>query len=165
MTKTTEKKGEAAKGGERRVLVSNRKARHDYEILDTIEAGISLVGTEVKSIRDGKVNLGDAYATIENGELWLLNLHISPFPQAHQFNHDPLRRRRLLMHRRQIDRLEGRVLEKGFTLIPLAVTLVNGRVKIDIGVCRGKKLYDKRESTKERDAKREMDRARRGGER
>ena len=161
MSRKTPNKTEAQKGGDRRVLVSNRKARHDYEILDTIEAGIELVGTEVKSIRAGKVNLGDAYAAIEKGEAWLHNMHISPFPQAHQFNHETLRKRRLLLHRRQIDRLEGKVQEKGFTLIPLAVTLVKNRVKIDIGVCRGKKLYDKRESTKERDAQREMDRARR----
>ncbi|MCA9758648.1 MAG: SsrA-binding protein SmpB [Candidatus Eisenbacteria bacterium] len=165
MANKQQKKTDPQKNADRRVLVSNRKARHDYEILDTIEAGIELVGTEVKSIRDGKVNLGDSYAAIEQGQAWLISMHVSPFPQANQFNHEPLRKRRLLLHRRQIDKLEQRVQEKGFTLIPLAVTLVKNRVKIDIGVCRGKKLYDKRESTKERDARREMDRARREAQR
>jgi SsrA-binding protein len=161
----TPNKTDPSKGHDRRVLVSNRKARHDYEILDTIEAGIELVGTEVKSIRAGLVNLGDAYASIDGGEAWLYNMHINPFPQANQFNHEPLRKRKLLLHRRQIDRLESKVQEKGFTLIPLAVTMVKNKIKIDLGVCRGKKLYDKRESTKERDAKRDMDRARREAQR
>ncbi len=162
MAKKQKKKSSGSDSNpDRRVLVSNRKARHNYEILDTVETGIVLVGTEVKSIRDGKVNMGDAYASVERGEVWLHSMHISPFPQAHQFNHEPMRKRKLLLHRRQIDKLASRVEEKGLTLIPLAVTLVRNKVKIDIGVCRGKKQFDKRETTKQKDAKREMDRARR----
>jgi SsrA-binding protein len=146
---------------EKRVLANNRKARHDYHVIDTIEAGIALQGTEVKSIRAGKVNLGDSYAVVEDGEAWLVQLHVSPYDPAHQFNHDPLRRRKLLLHRPQIRRLIGKVREKGLTLIPLAIVLVRGRVKIELGLCRGKRLYDKREATAKRDAQREMDRARR----
>lgn len=147
---------------ERRVLVQNRKARHDYHVLETIEAGLVLVGTEVKSIRDGKASMGDAYATIEGGEAWLVQMHISPYPQGNQFNHDPLRKRKLLLHARQIRKLQSKMQEKGLTLIPLALVLVKNKVKVELGLCRGKRLYDKREATKERDVRREMDRARRG---
>ena len=149
-------------GSDRRVLIQNRKARHDYHVLETIEAGLVLVGTEVKSVRDGKVNMGDAYGTIEGGEAWLLQMHISPYPQGNQFNHEPLRKRKLLLHARQIRRLEAKVQEKGLTLIPLALVLVKNKVKVELGMCRGKRLYDKREATRERDLRREMDRARRG---
>lgn len=148
--------------GDRRVLIQNRKARHDYHIIETIEAGLVLVGTEVKSVRDGKASMGDAYATIEGGEAWLVQMHISPYPQGNQFNHEPLRRRKLLLHGRQIRKLESKVQEKGLTLIPLSLVLVKNKVKVELGVCRGKRLYDKREATKERDVRREMDRARRG---
>jgi SsrA-binding protein len=157
--KTTSKN---ATDGDRRVLIQNRKARHDYHIIETIEAGLVLVGTEVKSVRDGKASMGDAYATIEGGEAWLVQMHISPYPQGNQFNHEPLRRRKLLLHGRQIRKLESKVQEKGLTLIPLSLVLVKNKVKVELGVCRGKRLYDKREATKERDVRREMDRARRG---
>jgi len=150
---------------ERRVLVANRKARHDYEILETIEAGVALVGTEVKSLRDGRANLGDAYAQIEKGEAWLLQLHISPYAQGNQFNHDPLRRRKLLLHKNQIRRLLTKVQEKGLTLVPLALVLVKNRVKVDIAVARGKRQYDKREATQKRESQREIERAMRERER
>lgn len=150
---------------DRRILVANRKARHDYEILETIEAGVALVGTEVKSLRDGRANLGDAYAQIEGGEAWLVQLHISPYAQGNQFNHDPLRRRRLLLHKNQIRRLQTKVQEKGLTLVPLALVLVKNRVKVDIAVARGKRQYDKREATQKRESQREMERAMRERER
>lgn len=144
---------------DRRVLVANRKARHDYEILETIEAGIALVGTEVKSLRDGRANLGDAYAQIEGGEAWLLQLHISPYVQGNQFNHEPLRKRKLLLHKNQIRRLLTKVQEKGLTLVPLALVLVKNKVKVDLAVARGKRQYDKREATQKRESEREMERA------
>jgi SsrA-binding protein len=144
---------------DRRVLIANRKARHNYEILETVEAGMALVGTEVKSLRAGKANMGDSYAQIEKGEAWLISLHISPYTQAHQFNHDPLRRRRLLLHKHQIRRLRAKTEEKGLTLIPLALVLVNNRVKVELGLARGKKLYDKREAKARQDADREVQRA------
>lgn len=150
---------------DRRILVANRKARHDYEILETIEAGVALVGTEVKSLRDGRANLGDAYAQIAGGEAWLVQLHISPYAQGNQFNHDPLRRRRLLLHKNQIRRLQTKVQEKGLTLVPLALVLVKNRVKVDIAVARGKRQYDKREATQKRESQREMERAMRERER
>jgi len=161
MAKKKTKKKATAAPSDRRVLVKNRKARHNYEIVDTIECGIVLVGTEVKSIRDGKVSMGDGYGSIERGEMWLVQMHITAYDAASSFNHDPLRKRKLLLHRREINRLESKVAEQGFTLIPLAVTMVKNRVKIDMGLCRGKKMYDKRETNKERDAKREMERAKR----
>ena len=150
---------------ERRVLLANRKARHDYDILETIEAGLALVGTEVKSLRAGKANLGDSYGVIENGEAWLLQLHISPYAQAHQFNHDPLRRRKLLLHRAQIRRLRAKVVEKGLTLIPLALVLVNNHVKVELALGRGKRLYDKREAAAKKETRREVERAVRERER
>lgn len=145
-----------------RLLLANRKARHEYEILDKVEAGLVLLGTEIKSIRDNHVSMGDAYAVIEGDEAWLLQLHISPYPKAHQFNHEPLRKRKLLLHKSEIKRLRTKVLEKGLTLIPLDLHLKGGKVKVELGVCRGKKLHDKRAVSAERDAAREMDRARRG---
>lgn len=144
-----------------RLLVSNRKARHEYMVLDTLEAGLVLLGTEVKSIRENRVAIGDAYAAIENGEVWLHQMNISPFPQANLMNHEPLRKRKLLLHRREIERLRTKIQEKGLTLIPLSLTLVKNRVKIELGLCRGKKLFDKREVAAKRDADREMARARR----
>jgi len=145
-----------------RLLLANRKARHEYEVIDKVEAGLVLLGTEIKSIRDHRVNMGDAYATIENDEAWLLQLHISPYPQAHQFNHDPLRKRKLLLHKNEIRRLRTKVLEKGLTIIPLDLHMKDNRVKVLLGVCRGKKLHDKRATAAERTASREIDRARRG---
>ncbi|WP_027364937.1 SsrA-binding protein SmpB [Desulfotruncus alcoholivorax] len=140
--------------------IANRKARHEYHIEETYEAGISLKGTEVKSIRAGKANLQDSFARVENGELVLYNMHISPYEQGNQFNHEPKRPRKLLMHKREIMRLYGQTREKGFALIPLkAYFKENGKVKIELALARGKKKYDKREDIAARDAKREMDRA------
>ncbi|MFY9312919.1 MAG: SsrA-binding protein SmpB [Tepidanaerobacteraceae bacterium] len=143
-----------------RVLVTNRKARHDYHVLETFEAGIALVGTEVKSLREGKGNLKDSFAKVENGELFLYNMHISPYEKGNIFNRDPLRTRKLLMHKKQINRLAGRVQEKGLTLIPLKVYL-NERdlVKVELALAKGKAIYDKREDIKRRDAKREVEKA------
>jgi SsrA-binding protein len=150
---------------DRRVLIANRKARHNYEILEVVEAGLALVGTEVKSLRAGKANLGDSYASIEQDEAFLFSLHISPYTQGNQFNHDPLRKRKLLLHKNQIRRLKAKTEEKGLTLIPLALVLVKNRVKVDLGLARGKKLFDKRESQARHDAEREMQRARRESDR
>lgn len=149
---------------ENRVLIANRKARHNYEILETIEAGLVLVGTEVKSLRDGKANLGDSYAVIEKGEAFLVQLHISAYTQANQFNHDPLRKRKLLLHKAQIRRLKAKTEEKGLTLVPLALLLVRNKVKVELGLGRGKKLYDKREAKAKADADRELQRIRRDKE-
>ncbi|NER33037.1 MAG: SsrA-binding protein SmpB [Oscillatoria sp. SIO1A7] len=143
-----------------KILSDNRQARFKYEILETYEAGIELKGTEVKSIRAGKLNLRDGYALIRNGEAWLLNVHISPFEQASQyFNHDPRRTRKLLLHRQEIRKLIGKIEQKGLTLVPLKVYLKRGWVKVAIGLAKGKKLYDKREDLKRQDDKRAMERA------
>ncbi len=143
-----------------KIATENRKARHDYFIEETCEAGIALTGTEVKSLRLGKANLRDAHARVEQGELLLVNAHISPYDQGNRFNHDPLRTRKLLLHRAEIIRLQSKVKEKGLTLIPLKIYFTErGLAKVEIGLARGKKLYDKREDIAERDAKREMDRA------
>ncbi|MDN5332504.1 MAG: SsrA-binding protein [Tepidanaerobacteraceae bacterium] len=143
-----------------RDLVTNRKARHDYHILETYEAGIALAGTEVKSLREGKANLKDSFARVEKGELYLYNMHISPYEKGNIHNKDPLRPRKLLMHRKEIDRLYGLVKEKGVTLIPLRVYLnERGLVKVELAVAKGKTLYDKREDIKRRDAQREMEKA------
>jgi SsrA-binding protein len=136
-----------------RDLAVNRKARHDYFIEEVFEAGLALTGTEVKSIRAGKVNLKDSYAHIDKGELLLYNMHISPYEQGNRFNHDPLRTRKLLMHKREIMRLLGYVKEKGFALVPLKLYLnERGRVKVELALARGKKLYDKRDDIAKRDA-------------
>lgn len=143
-----------------KIIAENRKARHDYTIHDTFETGIALVGTEVKSLRAGKANLKDAYAAItKSGEIFLYNMHISPYEQGNQFNHEPLRDRRLLMHRNEINKLIGKTKEKGFTLVPLKLYFVHGLVKVELALAVGKKLYDKRQSIAERSAKRDMDRA------
>jgi SsrA-binding protein len=140
--------------------IVNRKARHEYHIDDTYEAGIALSGTEIKSIRAGKANLQDSYARIENGELVLYNMHISPYEQGNRFNHEPKRPRKLLMHKREIMRLFGQTREKGFSLIPLKVYFKNGKwAKVELALARGKKQYDKREDIAARDAQRDMDRA------
>ncbi|MCX7841966.1 MAG: SsrA-binding protein SmpB [Clostridia bacterium] len=141
-----------------KVVSQNKKARHDYFIEQTLEAGIVLSGTEVKSVRQGKVNLKDSYAAIEHGEVILYGMHISPYEQGSIFNKDPLRDRKLLLHRYEINRLVGLVQQKGLTLVPLQVYLKRGKVKIELGVGKGKKLYDKRDDIAERDAKREIDR-------
>ena len=143
-----------------KIVSDNRQARYLYEILETHEAGIELVGTEVKSIRAGKVNLRDGYAFIKNGEVWLSNVHISPYQATGQyFNHDPLRIRKLLLHRKEINKLIGQTEQKGLTLVPLKMYLKKGRVKVAIGLGRGKKLHDKRETAKKRDDQRAMARA------
>lgn len=142
-----------------KILSTNRKAYHDYHIEETYEAGIALTGTEIKSVRAGSINLRDSYAQVKNGELWLMNVHIAPYEPASRQNVDPYRDRKLLMHRREIMRLFGRVQEKGFTLVPLKVYLKKNRAKVEIGLARGKKQYDKREAISKRDAAREIARA------
>ncbi len=141
-----------------KVAATNRKARHDYYILENYEAGIELAGTEVKSIRAGRVNLKDAFCQVKNGELFLYNMHISPYEQGNIFNKDPMRDRRLLMHKKEIRKLHAAVQQDGFALVPLSLYFKDSRVKVEVGVCKGKKLYDKRSSMAERDSKREMDR-------
>lgn len=145
--------------GEGKVLAQNRKASHDYIILDTIEAGMVLTGTEIKSIRKAKINLKDGYASIRNGEVFLQNVHISPFEQGNIFNHDPLRTRKLLLHKKQIKYLIEETKTTGVTLVPLKVYLKNGVAKVLIGLAKGKKSYDKRDALKQKDMKREIDRA------
>lgn len=140
-------------------VTENRKARHEYHIMETFEAGIALFGTEVKSLRAGKANLQDSFARVDNGELMLYNMHISPYEQGNQFNHEPKRPRRLLMHKREIMRLLGKTREKGLALIPLKVYFKNGWAKVELALARGKKLYDRREDMAAKDARREMDRA------
>jgi SsrA-binding protein len=142
-----------------KIISTNRKARHDYHVEETYEAGIVLKGTEVKSVRNARVNLKDSYARIENGEMYLYNMHISPYEQGNRFNHDPLRVRKLLMHKIEISRLYGKITEKGYALIPLKIYLTKGLVKLELGLARGKKLYDKRRDIAEHDSKREMERA------
>lgn len=144
-----------------RDITVNRRAFHDYHIDDRFEAGIALVGSEVKSLRDGRANLSDAYARFIGDELWLIGAHVSPYGPASLFGHDPKRDRKLLMHRRELDRLAGKVNEKGYTLVPLRLYWKEGRAKVEIGLARGKKQYDKRQAIKERDERREMERARR----
>lgn len=142
-----------------KIIAQNRKARHDYFIEETYEAGIVLVGTEVKSVRQGNVNLRDSYAVVKDGEVFLYNMHISPYEKGNIFNRDPLRTRKLLLNRREIDKLAGYVQQKGYTLVPLKVYLKRGWVKIELAVARGKKSYDKRQSIAKRDAQREIERA------
>lgn len=140
-------------------LAENRKARHDYFVEETIESGIALVGTEVKSIRSGKCNIKDAYADVYNGEVFIKNMHISPYEQGNIFNVDPLRERKLLLHKAEIYRLVGLTQRDGYTLIPLSLYLKEGKVKVALGVCKGKKNYDKRDSMIEKAQKRDIDRA------
>ena len=144
---------------EDRVIATNRRARHEYEILETLEAGLVLRGTEVKSLRDGQVNFKDSYVTVRNGEPWLLGCHIAPYSHGTDANHDPERDRKLLLHRKEISRLTGKVAERGLTLIPLRLYFKGGRAKLEIGLARGKKLHDKRSALRERETKREMDKA------
>ena len=146
------------KGGVK-VVARNKKARHDYTIEETYEAGIVLTGTEIKSVRAGKVNLQDSYARIKDGEVFLLNLHISPFEQGNRFNHDPTRTRKLLLHKDEIRKLIGKTKLKGYSLIPLDLHLRNGFCKVELALAKGKKLYDKRQDMAKRDAQREMERA------
>ena len=141
-------------------VAENRKARHDYHIEETLEAGIALVGSEIKSVRSGRVNLRESYVRIDKSEAWLLNSHISTWPQAGtHFNHEPTRPRKLLLHRYEIENLRGKVEQKGLTLVPLKMYFVRGRAKVEVAVARGKKLYDKRDAMAERDSQREIARA------
>jgi SsrA-binding protein len=142
-----------------RVVATNRKARHDYAIEDTIEAGIVLIGSEIKSIRAGRVNLRDGYAAIEDGEVWLHNVHIAPYDPASRYGHEPRRRRKLLLHKREIARLERRVQEKGYTLVPLRLYLRGDLAKVELALARGKRQYDKRAAIAEREARRRTERA------
>jgi SsrA-binding protein len=139
-------------------IAQNRKAFHDYFVLEKYEAGIELAGTEVKSVRAGQVNMKDSYCSIKNGELFLRGMHISPYEKGNIFNRDPVRVRRLLMHKREINRLNSQVMQQGVALIPLSLYFKDSKVKVEIGVCKGKKLYDKREASAKKDAQRDMDR-------
>ena len=149
----------AEKKEETKVLAKNRKARHLYHVEETLEAGVVLAGSEVKSIRGGKVTMVDAFAEIEKGEAWLHQVDISVYGFAHGRNHEPRRRRKLLLNRREIDRLDGKIREKGFTLVPLSLYEKQGRVKVELALVRGKQEWDKREDTKKRESQREIDRA------
>ena len=140
------------------VLARNRAATHEYAILETFEAGIELTGTEVKALRAGRTQLREGYVRVESGEAWLLQVHISEYEQGNRSNHDPLRRRRLLLHRREIEYLQGKVMQQGLTLVPLRIYLKGNRIKLAIGLARGKKLWDKRQAIAERDARRDAER-------
>ncbi|WP_258109879.1 SsrA-binding protein SmpB [Alicyclobacillus sp. SP_1] len=144
---------------EDKYLAQNRKAYHDYFIEETYEAGLVLTGSEIKSVRKGSAHLRDAYARVENGEVFIHNMHIGPYEQANRFNHDPLRTRKCLLHREEIRKLVGAVRERGYTLVPTRLYLRNGFAKVELGLAKGKKLHDKRESVKQRDANREIARA------
>lgn len=140
----------------KRLMLTNRRARHEYDILETFDAGLALVGTEVKSIRAGRANLQDAFCKVEGGEVWLYNMHIAPYEHGTHWNVEPRRRRKLLLHRREIDYLRGRVEQKGLALIPLTLYFQHGYAKVQIGLARGKKLYDRRADIARRDAEREQ---------
>ena len=140
-------------------ITENRKARHEYFVLETFEAGIELIGTEVKSIRNGSVNLKDSWCSIDKGELFIKGMHVSPYEKGNIFNRDPIRVRKLLLHRKEIDKLYGTLKQDGLTLIPLSLYFKDSRVKVQLGLCKGKKLHDKRETSAKRDAKRQIDRA------
>ena len=147
---------------ERQVVARNRRARHDYEVLDTFEAGIALLGPEVKSLRNGKASLTDGYALIRRGEVFLANVHIGPYDKAWRENVEPRRERKLLLHRAEISRLTSKLAERGLTLIPLQLYFKNGRAKVEVGLCRGKRRYDKREAIRKREMDRDLQRALRG---
>ncbi|MEI5992927.1 SsrA-binding protein SmpB [Candidatus Enterococcus mansonii] len=144
--------------GEGKLIAQNRKARHDYTVVDTMEAGIVLQGTEIKSIRNGRINLKDGFARVRNGEVYLLNVHISPYEQGNIFNHDPLRTRKLLLHKKQIAKLIAETKNTGITIVPLKVYIRNGYAKVLIGLAKGKKQYDKREDLKRKEINREISR-------
>jgi len=153
-----DKGGNQMPKGEGKLIAQNRKARHDYSVIDTMEAGIVLQGTEIKSIRNGRINLKDGFARVRNGEVYLMNVHISPYEQGNIFNHDPLRTRKLLLHKKQIAKLIGETKNTGITLIPLKVYLRNGYAKVLIGLAKGKKQYDKREDLKRKEIDRHISR-------
>ncbi len=145
--------------GGRKLITSNRRALHDYEILETFEAGLVLLGPEVKSLRDGRANLSDSYAVLRRGEAFLVNAHVSPYEKAGRDNSEPRRERKLLMHRAEISRLRPKLAERGFTLVPLSLYFKAGRAKVELGLARGKKQYDKRQTLKKREQDREIERA------
>lgn len=164
MAKNTPNPSPTKKSSGQKTIADNRYARFQYEILETFEAGLELLGTEVKSIRAGRVNLRDGFATIRNGEVWLHNAHISPYNHSgNYFNHDPLRPRKLLLHRDEIRKLVGKIEQKGLTLVPLKLYFKSGWIKLSLGLGRGKKLHDKRESLKRKDDERQMARVMKGG--
>ena len=145
----------ADKDKERKLIAENRKARHDYHVLDTWESGVALLGTEVKAIREGRVNLRDSYARVDNGEVWMMNVHISPYSHRGSAEHAELRQRKLLMHRHEIRKLVGKTAEKGLTLVPLEIYFKKGRVKVLLALAKGKQAHDKRETIRKRDVDRE----------
>jgi SsrA-binding protein len=145
-----------------KLICQNKKAFHNYFIEETYQAGVSLLGSEIKSLREGKVNLGDSYGDIKRSEVFLVDVHISLYPQANRLNHDPLRTRKLLLHKKEIKRLIGKVEQRGYTLIPVKLYFVNGKVKVDLALAKGKKLFDKRETLKKKTMEREMERGRKG---
>jgi SsrA-binding protein len=149
--------------GEVKPVATNRKALHDYFVEDSYEAGIALTGTEIKSVRAGRVNLRDGFVQIRNGEAWLVNVHISPYDFGNRENHEPRRERRLLLHRTEIRKLQSKVAERGWTVVPLSMYVKGGRAKLEIALVRGKRLYDKKDAVAERDAEREMQRVSKGG--
>ena len=155
----------SASASPERLVAQNRRARHDYDILDTLEAGLALAGTEVKSLRNGKASLQEAYATVENGEAWVRQLHIPPYEQGNRWNLDPVRPRKLLLHRRELEKLARAVAQKGLTLVPLKLYFTRGRAKLLLGVAKGRKTHDRRAAIAERESRREVERARRGAER
>ncbi len=160
--KSSGQKGKAVDAGHERVVAENRKARHDYEILETLECGISLVGSEVKSLRAGRMSLDEAYGRVEGNEVWLLGCDIPEYEKANQLNHKPKRQRKLLLHRREIHKFAGLAFEKGLTLVPLKMYFKNGRVKVLMGIGRGRKTHDKRQKLKADTARREIESALRG---
>ena len=158
-SKKSKKKKSAADSGQGKNISENRKARHKFEVLEQIECGIVLIGSEVKSLREGKISLDEAYVRYRDNALWLIGANISEYKQASIWNHDPVRPRKLLVHRKQLKKLAGKAVEQGLTLVPLRIYFnARGLVKLNVGVCRGKKLHDKRESMKKADVKRQIDR-------
>ena len=159
MARSPDKSGKPRGPDEVKVLVRNKRARHDYFVEQTVEAGIELAGSEVKSLRDASAAMSDAYANVENGQMYLLQLQINEWPFANYFQHEPKRKRRLLLHKRKIEEFGAAVQMEGYTLLPLEIYVKRGKVKVLLGLCKGKKQHDKRESEKTRDAKREIERA------
>ena len=155
-SKQSKKKKAVAADPNERIIAQNRKARHNYNVLDTLECGIVLVGSEVKSLRNGRVSLDEAYARVRNGEVWLVGCDIAEYVEANRFNHNPRRPRKLLMHRRELKRFAQRAFEKGLTLVPLQMHFKRGRAKVVIGVCKGKQRHDKRDAMKKAQAKRDI---------
>ena len=153
------KKADPTKPGQKQIVSTNRKARHNYSILDVFEAGVALVGTEVKSLREGQASMADAFATIDDGEIWLRNLHIPEYHHGTWTNHAPRRNRKLLLHRREIDNLIGKIRDGNLTLVPLSLYFKDGKVKVELALARGKRTYDKRQDLAKKDAAREVERA------